>query len=339
MPPPSRLAEVYQTTLPAIEAVKSYVSQTLIPWCDRYQYLYTGRIKDLESLAEKIETGRFPSWSSMDDLYACTIVVPTADHEDGVLKFLEEVFDVVELKKKNSTRKPPEVFRFDSTRFVGRIRSQVGLELTPGADAVSFEVQIPSAFDYAWQVVTHDLVYKSEDIDWRKARLVAQLKAAVEQIELIIAGFQANVPFVAESAYPELEAKQRIIAAFKQLIVDGTVSQGLTPHRWSRFAENVYDLVRSYSRSYASTSQNVDDLIAAVSAHLRESGSARELMSGSLQQVIVGCISSGVVGNPATLENFVIVDSSELRDFQGVQVIPKAFDFNIEPPPESAIPA
>jgi ppGpp synthetase/RelA/SpoT-type nucleotidyltranferase len=327
MPPPSRLSEFYQTSLPAMEAVKSYVSQTLRPWCDRNGYLYAGRIKDLESLSEKIETGRFPSWSSMDDLYACTVVVPTAEHDEKVLKFLQEIFEEVEVRRRNSTKKPPEVFRFDSTRFIGKIRSQVGLDLVPGADAVAFEVQVPSAFEYAWQVVTHDLVYKSENIDWRKARLAAQLKAAVEQIELIIAGFQANVSFVPESSYPEFETKQKIITAFKELMNEGTISGGLAPHRWSRFADNVYDLVKSYSRNFYTIPHDVDTLLEAVSSHLRQTGSARDLMSGSLHQVIVGCINARIVGGPATLDNFVLVDSSELRDFHGVHAIPKTFDF------------
>ena len=103
MPPPSKLREFYQTAFPAIEAVKGYVSQTLSRFCEKNGYLYAGRIKDLESLAEKIETGRFPSWSSMDDLYGCTVVIPTAEHEETVLKFLQDVFEVVEVRRRNST--------------------------------------------------------------------------------------------------------------------------------------------------------------------------------------------------------------------------------------------
>jgi hypothetical protein len=249
--------------------------------------------------------------------------------DEEVLKFLQEAFEEVEVRKRNSTRKPPEVFRFDSTRFIGRIRSQVGLDLVPGADAVAFEIQVPSSFEYAWQVVTHDLVYKSADIDWRKARLAAQLKAAVEQIELVIAGFQSNISFVPESPFPEFETKQRVITAFKELIDDGTISRSLAPHRWSRFGDNVYELVRSYSKNAYVVPQNVDRLLEAVSSHLRETGSVRDLMSGSLHQVVVGCINTGVVGGSATLEKFVIVDSSELRDFHGVHAIPKTFDFGL----------
>ena len=196
-------------------------------------------------------------------------------------------------------------------------------------------MQVPSAFEYAWQVVTHDLVYKSEDIDWRKARLVAQLKAAVEQIELIIAGFQANVSFVAESSFPELEAKQKIITVFKDLIEEGTVSRALIPHRWSRFGENIYNLVKSYSKNGSVVPRNVDALLEAVTSHLQETGSSRELMSGSLHQVVLGCINAGIIqlpvtldNRPASLSNFAIIDSSELRDFHGVRKVPRPFDFD-----------
>jgi ppGpp synthetase/RelA/SpoT-type nucleotidyltranferase len=325
MPVPSRLEEAYSEARPAIEAVGRYVSSTIRPWCDRNDYLFSGRLKEVESLAEKIESGRYDRWSDLDDLYACRIVVPTAAHEDAVLTFLRRIFEEVELRARNSTKKAPDVFRFDSTRFIGKLRITDGLELPPGASSVRFEVQVPSAFEYAWAIVTHDLVYKSRDMDWRKARLAAQLKAAVEQIELIIAGFEANLDFVAQSSYPETDAKQEIIDAFQDLMNDETVSPALAPQSWSRFADNVYGLMRLSLRG--NTAFRMNAIMAAIKGDLAVNGIARGIMGGSLFQVVLGCVSRGVVQG-VSLASFPVVDSPELRDLYRVNSIPKEFSFD-----------
>src|SRR6266568_86888 len=325
MPVPSRLEEAYSEARPAVEALGQYVSSTIRPWCDRNDFLFSGRIKTVESLSEKLESGRYDCWSGIDDLYACSVVVPTAAREGMVLDFLRKIFEEVELRPRNSTKKAPETFRFDSTRFIGRLRITDGLELPPGVSSVRFEVQVPSAFEHAWAVVTHDLVYKSPDMDWRKARLAAQLKAGVEQIELIIAGFEANLDFVAQSSYPETDAKQEIIDAFKGLMADETVSPALAPQSWSRFAENVYGLMSTSLRG--ATAYRMTAILTAIRDDLTENGMARDIMSGSLFQVVIGCVGRGVVKG-ITLKSFIVIESPELRDFHRVDNVPKAFSFD-----------
>lgn len=325
MPVPSRIEEAYSEARPAVEAVGQYVSSTIRPWCDRNDFLFSGRLKTVESLAEKIESGRYARWSDLDDLYACSIVVPTAASEDAVLTFLRRVFEEAELRRRNSTKKAPDVFRFDSTRFIGKLRVTDGLELPPGVSSVRFEVQVPSAFEHAWAVVTHDLVYKSPDMDWRKARLAAQLKAGVEQIELIIAGFEANLDFVAQSSYPESDAKQKIIDVFQHLMSDETVSSALAPQSWSRFADNVYRLMSLSLRG--ATAYRIDAIIDSMKDDLTSNKIASGIRSGSLFQVVLGCVSRGVAQG-VSLEPFAVVDSPELRDLHRVDNIPKAFDFD-----------
>ena len=325
MPVPSRLEEAYSEARPAVEAVSQYVSSTVRPWCDKNDFLFSGRLKTVESLSEKLESGRYDRWSSLDDLYACSVVVPTAAREGVVVDYLRRIFEEVELRPRNSTKKAPEVFRFDSTRFIGKLRITEGLELPPGSSMVRFEVQVPSAFEHAWAVVTHDLVYKSPDMDWRKARLAAQLKAGVEQIELIIAGFEANLDFVAQSSYPEIDAKQAIIDTFKRLMDDETVSLALTPQSWSRFAENFYGLMSKSLRG--ATPYRMSGILAAIENDLVGSGMARGIMSGSLFQVVLGCVGRGVVSG-VSLTPLIVVDSPELRDFHGINSIPNAFIFD-----------
>ncbi|WP_406138252.1 hypothetical protein [Streptomyces sp. NBC_01089] len=306
--------------------MERHVSGTLRPYCDQRGYPYKGRKKQLVSLSEKLESGRYSRWSEVDDLYACTVVVPTAAHEDSVLGFLSDAFEEVEVRRRNSTQKAPDVFRFDSTRYIGRIESNPGLDLPEGVQNIQFEVQIPTAFEYAWAVVTHDLVYKSENFDWREQRLASLLKASVEQSELLIAGFQSNVSIVPKSAHPDSDAKNQIVDIFRGLVISGSISKELTPTSWSRFADNFYSLAKSYSSRRAAPVKAVE-LANAIAARIEGSDEWSELMSGSLFQVVLGMV-GGKIAPAANLNNFVVVDSVELRDFHNLEHIPKVFDFN-----------
>jgi hypothetical protein len=200
-----------------------------------------------------------------------------------------------------------------------------GLPLPQELGLIKFEVQLPTAFEYAWSVVTHDLVYKTDDFDWRKARMAALLKAAVEQIELLISGFSANVGIIPQSSHPESDAKHEAVQAFKSLIEEGFIDRQLTPESWSRFADNLFSLVASYSNRNAAP-QKLLDLTADIGERARETGEYSTIVSGSLFQIPVGCISAGIVSG-ANLSKFVIVDSVELRDIHGVEKVPRPFQF------------
>lgn len=325
---PSRLLNAYSQILADLDAVERYVAQTLRPWCDDRGYPFKGRKKTIESLSEKLESGRYNAWSDIDDLYACTVVVPTSTHEDAVLEFLSSVFTEVETRKRNSTNKQADIFRFDSTRFIGRMTWNPGLDLPEGVEAIQFEVQIPTAFEYAWAVVTHDLVYKADDFDWRKARLAALLKASVEQSELLIAGFEANVETIPKSPHPESDAKREVVHIFKMLINDGLISRELAPASWGRFADNFYALTKSFAGQYAAPTK-ARELAKAIQARIGEQNPNwySDLVSGSLFQLVLGMVGAGII-DKANLSKFVVVDSVELRDIHKLEKIPKAFDFN-----------
>jgi hypothetical protein len=122
---------------PHVESLQGIVDRVLMSWAKENQYDYHSRPKAVEALAEKIETGRFASWSQLDDLVACAVVVPTHSHEERVLEYLNKAFDRVDLKARGSARKPPETFRFDSTRWVGRLTSDPKGSLAPGVEHTS----------------------------------------------------------------------------------------------------------------------------------------------------------------------------------------------------------
>ncbi|MEK8105767.1 hypothetical protein NKG94_12605 [Micromonospora sp. M12] len=191
--------------------------------------MFFDRVKDLESLSEKLEGGRYSSWNEVDDLYAFTVVVPSPQHEEAVRSKLDQSFHRLKVRDRTAAMKAPDVFRFDGLRWYGRMNDDAALERQPGMAEVTFEAQVLTSFERAWSAVTHDLVYKADDVDWKRLRLAAQLKAAVEQIEMIIAAFEATSSAVLESPWPETKIKQEIIATFSSLMGDGHVPEILRP--------------------------------------------------------------------------------------------------------------
>jgi ppGpp synthetase/RelA/SpoT-type nucleotidyltranferase len=145
---PTAIRNKYISLERYLTRLRTMVRDTLQPFVDRNGYAIVSRIKSLESLTEKLESGRYKGWAELDDLVAFTVVVPTLSDEATALNFLSSVFETVSLKARGATNKAPDVFRFDGTRFIARLTPSG----TPGREnleAITFEVQIRSAFEHA----------------------------------------------------------------------------------------------------------------------------------------------------------------------------------------------
>ncbi|MFZ1586813.1 MAG: hypothetical protein WAT40_18755, partial [Saprospiraceae bacterium] len=227
---------------PHFEKVQEIVDQTLINYYSKNHFAYSSRIKELDSLAEKIESGRYNDWNSIDDFIGSVIIIPSIIYEPQILKFLESSFLKVEIKKRGSTLKSPDVFRFDATRFIGKLRPIDSVEII---NTINFEVQIRTAFEHAWSVTTHDLAYKSKTIDWKILRLAAQLKSSVEQLDMISLGAHDIKNSIQEHKWSETEMKRRICLTFEKLLEDKLIPDEIKPKDMSRFSENIYTLLKT----------------------------------------------------------------------------------------------
>jgi ppGpp synthetase/RelA/SpoT-type nucleotidyltranferase len=231
----------------ALATLEKEVWETVSNYCRQNDgFAFTGRRKTLQSLAEKIETGRFGKWSDLDDRYGCQIIVPTLAHEGKAVAFLDRAFESVKIAKRNTTQKRPDVFRFDSTRFWGRLRP-TGEPLREAASAILFEIQILTAFEYAWSTTTHALGYKTKEMNWTTKRFAAQLRASVEQIDWLVLVAAELAERMPASAWPELDDQQAIIDGFRGMIESGTIPEEMAPDKWSRFAENFYRILNNRS--------------------------------------------------------------------------------------------
>lgn len=242
----TELRQRYDVALPHIEAVAREVRATLLTFCEEKGFAFLSRIKGLDLLAEKIECGRYSSWWDLDDLFACTVIIPTLNHEHDVEEFCKSVFLLHSARRRGSPEKAFDVFRFDATRLYCRLRSPMG-EDTLGVEKyrMLFEIQVKSAFDHAWSTATHDLTYKSDQIDWRRLRLAAQIKAIVEQLDVAILGFEKIAPLIAENPDRRLRIKREIGDVFARGTTEKQIPEENAPRDFSRFVDNFGDMIRA----------------------------------------------------------------------------------------------
>lgn len=331
---PESLRQAYDRVKPLVDDVARHVGGTLERYCKENGYLFRERTKELTSLVEKLEGGRVKRWSEIDDLYACTIVVPVRDHEDKVLRKLDSSFARKRIRSRAESQKAPDVFRFDGTRWYGTISEAAASERQAGAGDVIFEVQVVTAFEHAWIAVTHDLVYKGDMADWRKQRLAAQLKAAVEQVEVLISAFESASDAILPSPWPETQVKAKIVERFKRLAHDGMLPETILPASWRRFGDNVYTLVKSYEKDVYKVQRAVNKLLETIEADLLGAEPLRLPNSGTLFQYVLSVVDRAETDG--SLADFLVVPSRELQDLYEVQVLEKrfVFDGNVDPDSE-----
>jgi ppGpp synthetase/RelA/SpoT-type nucleotidyltranferase len=311
-----------------LEFVRMRVRETLLAYCDSKHYAFVSRIKTLSSLSEKIESGRYTKWSDIEDLIACAVVTPTLLEEEGVLSFLGTAFEEVVVKKRGGSQKPPDAFRFDSTRFVGRLRRPETVSVTEPVYQILFEVQIRSAFEHAWSVTTHELTYKGQEVSWNRLRLAAQLKGAAEQLDLLIIGFEDASNKISPSSWPEVQAKTDIANFFKEEFNTSKLPIELSPKDWSRFADNAFAMLRSCSWSKGKRPKEIADVICtALATEISSLGRDQIPLSISLLQFVFGTLcKAGVITAP--LDRYCPLITPELEVLYPVRAFEFRFDFS-----------
>jgi ppGpp synthetase/RelA/SpoT-type nucleotidyltranferase len=104
------VASRYASQEPYLGVLRQIVRNTLQTFVDDKGYALLSRIKPLESIAEKLESGKYKSWDDIEDLVAFMIVVPTLSDEAEVLEFLSVIFQEVTLRSRGGAQKAPDVF-------------------------------------------------------------------------------------------------------------------------------------------------------------------------------------------------------------------------------------
>ena len=270
-----------------LSELKKNVANTLAAFADIQNYPFVGRIKTRDSIAEKIEMGRYARFSEIDDLVAFILVIPTAAAERQVIDFCESTFDVVGIRDKQTTSKSPDVFRFDSTRVIARVRRPPDLVGHKGPSIYDylFEVQVRTAFEHAWSVATHDLVFKGSSIDWKRIRLAAQLKANSEGLDAAVAAFDHLATAIKQSPWRQVSEQTEVFDYTNGLFEQGRLPRHLKPASMTRFVENFCNLVRSIRPT-----QSIGSCLCGIDNELRRLGPASTPASLSLYQFFLGML-------------------------------------------------
>lgn len=183
-----KLRDIHQESTERYTRLESEVKEKLKPRVEENGWFFIARMKPLESFALKIETGRVPDPTNLEDFFACTIVVPTTrqieDAESLVQSFYE--FSHRRPKGEGKTSKASSDFAFDDLRLYVAQRPQSSGRF-PDLDGLIFEIQIKTILQHAWAVATHDLIYKSDTVSWPRERIAFQVKAMLEHAEIAIA--------------------------------------------------------------------------------------------------------------------------------------------------------
>lgn len=183
------IQKLYDSKLAYYKILKSRIDD-VIKFNKPETWHYISRIKTSESFALKMETGRFTKEEIFEDFFACTLVVENISEIVNAITFVKQhfVFIIQKPRSLNFTHKESYSFPFDDLRIYCSYKD-LGVELiSQEILSLKFEVQIKTFLQHAWTIATHDLIYKSDLINWGKERIAYQVKASLEQAEVSISG-------------------------------------------------------------------------------------------------------------------------------------------------------
>lgn len=241
----SSVAAVYQEQALICTRLRAEVD-TLIKRDKKSTWHYISRIKELESFALKLETGRCDNPREVEDFFACMLVVENHRQIKIAYDIVENLFEIKTRRPKDDgvTHKSPDSFPFDDLRLYCSLRPDERLPKTQLNDLV-FELQIKTFLQHAWSIATHDVIYKSDEISWSRERVAFQTKAILEQVEMSISGIETLIllPEIAKTNYE---------------IRDLTYIKSQVTSRWSkselpkdviRLVKNIFALAKEYGLS------------------------------------------------------------------------------------------
>jgi ppGpp synthetase/RelA/SpoT-type nucleotidyltranferase len=202
---------------------------------------YESRPKEEESFALKVEAGRAKQPQAIEDAFACALIVPNFSDVRKAEELIVELYGPLEYKRPESytrTTKSPSDFRFDDLRLYVTYKDQ-GYGPPTGLQGVLFEVQVRTFLQHAWNIATHDIVYKADNVSWRRERVAHQAKAALEQAEVTIESMAA---LELTAALPETNDRFVLVNEIIRALKEHWPSDHL-PRDLRRLADAIYDLL------------------------------------------------------------------------------------------------
>lgn len=239
---------LYQDNQSVYASLRSRVDELFQPRCLQAKWHYESRVKGEQSFALKIETGRVNDPGQMEDFFACTLVVRNSTEIEQAVSWVLTHCEETHRRPKNAGMAGrPSSFEFDDLRLYVKLRPSPGLPPSEDFKRV-FEVQIRTFLFHAWSIATHDLIYKSDTIDWGRARIAFQVRAMLEQAEVAISSAE-RLATLNQRQDAETRDLQKILDLLKRIWPDDRL-----PADRKRLAENVLGAARALELA-------IDDLV------------------------------------------------------------------------------
>ena len=234
------LRDLHSNSKIKYDRLKECVDNTLLN-LKNPRWHYESRVKELESFALKVESGNYDDPMSIEDFFACTIVVENLAALAKAESLVNRTFTFSHRRPqdKSITFNSPESFRFDDTRLYVKWKDAPTVRPT-GLKGTLFEVQIKTFLAHAWAIATHDLTYKTDEKSWAKERIAFQVKAMLEHAETSI---QEAKRLAKSSSLKKTDKLSIRISAMIKLLNDLWLPASL-PSDKKRLAENIDRLIR-----------------------------------------------------------------------------------------------
>jgi ppGpp synthetase/RelA/SpoT-type nucleotidyltranferase len=255
------LEQAFTERQSVLQTVETSSRAILDDFCKRRSFLLAGRAKTMDSLRDKLETGRYADLDSIDDAIAFSVVIDTIAQENDVRKFLKRSFHVISVKA-GTTLQDERTFDFDCTRIYCRLEDKLGLGT--GIDKITIEIQIRTILQHAWSKITHPQVYKANVFDPRAGRLAAELMAQLESIDRSFSHFRTSSRSVKVVNRRDMIGSSSVTAMIDQLISDGVIPAEMRPTNGRRLGENIYSAIRRDKRhQYAKHIKTIQEFMEA----------------------------------------------------------------------------
>lgn len=270
---------------------------------------YESRIKDLESFALKLETGRCTNPEEMEDFFGCMLVVENLNSVFKAERIINNLFDVCGRRpdRENYTSKPSDSFRFDDLRLYVKWKDDKDTKPS-GIEGMLFEVQIKTFLQHAWSIATHDLIYKSDKKEWAKERIAFQVKAMLEHAEISIQEAELLSKSSSLKKTDKISDNLTNIVSFLNEVWQATT----LPKDRTRLAENINTLISVID-------VNLDELRDVINAETVQ-GRGTHILSLSPYAIIIQSLFNqkpnkliGYLTSPKTTKKFKVYLHKELE--------------------------
>lgn len=293
----SKVEQSIRLEYESLESSYKYVQKEVLglikETCDNNQWLFTHRIKDVESYYLKITTGRFDGYL-IDDFFACTIVVPSLKDIETAQQLISACFEVIETKPDNQIYSFPTEFNFDSIRNYCKLKRRVQPKVH---DELIFEIQVKTLLEYAWSKATHDFSYKSDHVSWAKERVAAQIKAVLDNVDISIYEMESisKSPFL-DKKNPKYERLNEIINFMNKDFAD-KIDNPL-PKDLKRLSEQINRFLQRTSTSLETLKTYLDQETVAGRGYKIKNLSAYSIIISSVLQQNAKSVENGLSAKP-----------------------------------------